>query len=118
VDWVVLGLGLLLWAKAVRDLAADARGGSEVSLGAAMMFGQQWLLGTVLLTYAGGRLLDFGAAWLVALGGVLYVARGPVHRAVKQRCLGRDVTTGAPAGPGGMARLADAERRLGEGPGS
>lgn len=112
--WAALALGLLVLAKAVRDLAADARGEAEVSFGGAMLFGQQWLVGAVLVAFGGTRLWGLAPAWGVALGVALYLLRGPLHRVVKRHCLGRDLPAPAAPAQGGLARLAERERELGD----
>ncbi|MGE0484140.1 MAG: hypothetical protein AB7Q81_08360 [Gammaproteobacteria bacterium] len=111
-SWALLVLGLLVWAKAARDLVVDARGGAEVSLGGAMLFGHQWLAGSMLLGYAAVGLAGIPPAAGVALAIVLYLARGAVRHALESRQLGRDLPA-APAARAGLARLAERERELG-----
>jgi len=55
--WLALVAGVALLAYACRLLAADAKGGFEVSMGGAMFFSGVWMFGSAALAWSGTALL-------------------------------------------------------------
>jgi len=57
--WLALVAGVTLLAYACRLLAADARGGFEVSMGGAMFFSGVWMFGSAATAWGGTQLLNW-----------------------------------------------------------
>jgi hypothetical protein len=109
--WMVLLLGCALLARACRGLAADARGGFEISMGGAMLFSQRWLFGAAACAWGITALL--GLPWWAGLlvFAALVVLKSGAYRIVHALFLGRSLPAPTPKS-GGFSAFVERSKTL------
>lgn len=93
--WALLLVGLAFLFHACRALAADARSGYDIGMGAAGLFSGEWLLGSIAAAW--GLTLALGVQWYwgVAMFVVLFTLKSVAYRLLVALNLGKE----APAPP-------------------
>lgn len=86
--WLALVAGLALLAWACRLLAADARGGYEVTMGGAMLYSHVWTLGAAACAWGVTVLLDQPWWSGVILFIALFLVKSVVYRIIVALFLG------------------------------